>query len=102
MKSDKMRKGSFWFLAIILAAAWPVASNSTSWADTQSHGHDKRPDAVRFIWHLLNAKETLGLSDEQEARLRTIAIGFKKERIKKTAEIKLAEIGHAPIAARTG
>jgi len=92
MKSIDMRNASLWFLVIVLSAAWSLVLTPMSWADTRGHGHGKHPNAADFIWHVLKAKETLGLSDEQDARLRTIATTFKKEHVKKTAEIELAEI----------
>jgi Spy/CpxP family protein refolding chaperone len=92
MKSDNLRKSSLLFLAILLATAWTLASSTMSWADGRGYGHGKRPDAASFIWHVLQAKEALGLSDEQETRLRTIAINFKKDRVRKHAEVELAEI----------
>jgi Spy/CpxP family protein refolding chaperone len=72
-------------LATILLFAPP------SWADTR-HGHDRHPGADRFVWHVLKAKEALGLSDEQEARLRNIGVSFKKDNVRKTADVELAEI----------
>jgi Spy/CpxP family protein refolding chaperone len=92
MKGDNLRKSSLLFLAILLASAWTLTSSTMGWADGRGDGHGKRPDAAYFIWHVLKAKEALGLSDEQETRLRTIATNFKKDRVRKHAEVELAEI----------
>ncbi|MGH7231542.1 MAG: Spy/CpxP family protein refolding chaperone [Nitrospiraceae bacterium] len=92
MKFYNLRGGSLLFLAILMATAWTLVFSTTSWADGRGHGHGKRSDAASFIWHVLKAKDAVGLTDEQETRLRTIAIAFKKDRVKKTAEVDLARI----------
>ena len=92
MKFSSVRKSSLLFLAVLLGVVWTFASTTLSWADASGYGHGKRPDAASFIWHVLKAKEAVALTDDQEARLRTIATTFKKDRVKKTAEIDLAEI----------
>lgn len=91
MKTDTRQPSSL-FLAILVTALVALVSAPMSWADMSRHSHDRRPNAADFIWHVLKAKETLGLTDEQETRLRTIAVNFKKENVKKTAEVELAEI----------
>jgi Spy/CpxP family protein refolding chaperone len=91
MTGNNVRKTASWLLAIILGMAWSAVP-STSWADSGGHGHSKHPDPVRFAWHLLKAKDSLSLTDEQEARLRSIATTSKKDTVKKTADIDLAEI----------
>jgi Spy/CpxP family protein refolding chaperone len=94
MTSETLRKVSFLGLAVLLSAAWTLASSTLSWADGHGHkgyGHG-RPNAGEFIWHVLKAKEALGLSDEQEAKLRTIGLSFKKDRVKREADVELAEI----------
>ena len=92
MEIYNMRKSSFLFLAIVMAIAWTLLFGTASWADGRGHGHGERHDAASFIWHVLKAKDAVGLTDEQETRLRTIAIAFKKDRVKKTAEVDLARI----------
>lgn len=92
MQTHTIRRAGFCGLAILVGIAWTISSVMVSWADTGRHGHYKRPDAASFIWHLLKAKDTLNLSEEQQARLQSIALSFKKESVKKTAEVELAEI----------
>jgi Spy/CpxP family protein refolding chaperone len=87
-----IRTASFWSLAIFMAIAWTISSVTTSWANVGHGDRHRRPDATGFIWHVLKAKDTLKLNEEQQARLRTIAVNFKKENVKKTAEVDLAEI----------
>ncbi|MBS0155571.1 MAG: Spy/CpxP family protein refolding chaperone [Nitrospira sp.] len=86
------RKRSLLLLAILSSVAVTFAVTTMSWADMPHFGHDKRPNAADFIWHVLKAKERLGLSEEQETRLRATVVTFKKEDVRKTAEIELAEI----------
>jgi Spy/CpxP family protein refolding chaperone len=94
MNSEAVRKASLLGLAIVLGAMWTMASSTLSWADGRDHGGHghERPNAGKFIWHVLKAKEVLGLSDEQEAKLRTIGTNVKKDHVRKEAEIELAEI----------
>jgi Spy/CpxP family protein refolding chaperone len=92
MQTNTRRRASLWGLAILMGVALTMSSTTRTWADTGGHGHHKRPDASRFIWHVLKAKDVLNLSDEQQARLQTLAVSFKKENVKKTAEVDLAEI----------
>lgn len=85
-------KRSLLFLATLIGVTWTFVATPMSWADMPRHSHDGRPNAADFIWHVLMAKETLGLGDEQETRLMAIAVAFKKEDVKRTAEVELAEI----------
>jgi Spy/CpxP family protein refolding chaperone len=79
-------------LAIMTGIILTIASATMSWANVSGHSHLKRPDASRFIWHVLKSKDTLNLSEDQQARLQSIALNFRRDNVKKTAEVKLAEI----------
>jgi Spy/CpxP family protein refolding chaperone len=92
MPGNNVNKTAAWVLAVILGMAWTAVSAVPSWADSSGGGRSKHPDPARFVWHLLKAKDSLGLTDEQEARLKTIAVASKKDTVKKTAEIDLVEI----------
>jgi Spy/CpxP family protein refolding chaperone len=92
MAGNNVSKTAWWFLAVFLGMAWTGVSATLSWADSGGHGHSTHPDPARFVWHLLKAKDSLSLTDEQEARLQSIATTSKKNTVKKTAEIDLAEI----------
>jgi Spy/CpxP family protein refolding chaperone len=81
-----------WAIAIALATLWGAGWATVSWADRGGYGHHKRPDAASFVWHMLRATDQLGLSDEQQAQLRSIAFNFKKDSVKRSAEVELAEI----------
>jgi Spy/CpxP family protein refolding chaperone len=85
-------KIAMWFLAAFLGMAWFAVSGTASWADSGGHGRASHPDPARFVWHLLKAKDALGLTDEQTARLQTIGTASKKDTVKKSAEIDLVEI----------
>ncbi|HKN87434.1 MAG TPA: Spy/CpxP family protein refolding chaperone [Nitrospiraceae bacterium] len=99
MKGETIRKAFFVSVVVVLGIAWTAASSTMSWADGpghkghghKGHGHG-RPDAAEFIWHILKAKEALGLSDDQNTKLRSIGLNFKKDEVKKRAEVELAEI----------
>jgi Spy/CpxP family protein refolding chaperone len=92
MDRKTIRRVSLWGLAIITGLMWTAASATMSWADIGGYGHHQRPDASKFIWHVRRAKEALNLSQEQQARLQTIAMNYKREKVMKMAEVKLAEI----------
>jgi Spy/CpxP family protein refolding chaperone len=85
-------KTAKWFLAAFLGVVWAAVSGTASWADSGGHGRSTHPDPSRFVWHLLKAKESLGLTDEQTARLQTLGIASKKDAVKRAAEVELAEI----------
>lgn len=94
MTRSMFTRGSALVFALFMIVAASLIP-ATSWADGghgHRHGHGSPHDAGSFIWHVLHAKETLALTDEQEAKLRTIGIAYKKERVTKTAEMELAEI----------
>ena len=92
MRFDNLHKASFWFLALFLGSALTFVTSMPAWADSRGHGHGKRHDAANFIRHALMAKEDLGITDQQETRLRAIKIAFKKERITRQAEVDLAKV----------
>jgi len=92
MSGNKTRKTATWFLAVFLGVVWAAISGTASWADAGEHGRSSHPDPSRFAWHLLKAKETLALTDEQTARLQSIGLTTKKDAVKRAAEIELAEI----------
>lgn len=92
MKSAGIRKASIFAMAILLGLTWTVVTSAPSWADERGHGGHGRPDAGNFIWHVLKSKEALSLSDEQETKLRAIGVNFKKDKVKKEADVELAEI----------
>lgn len=79
---------------MVLGAVWTLTFSAMSWADGHGHGGHRhgRPNAGEFIWHALKDKDALGLSGEQETRLRAIGVTFKKDRVKRDAEVELAEI----------
>ena len=61
------------------------------------HGHGSmhgghHQDATKFITHVLKFKEGMSLTAEQEQKLRTLKITYKKDRIKTKAEVELASI----------
>jgi Spy/CpxP family protein refolding chaperone len=92
MKTKTVRMSFVLLAALLLAAGWTLVSSSMSWADGRGYGHARHPDAASFIWHILHAKETLGLTDEQVTHLQTIKTTYKKDRVKKQAEVDLAKI----------
>lgn len=89
MNSETARTVSFLSMAFVLGVTWTLASTTIGWADGPRHGH---PNAGDFIWHVLKVKDAVGLSEEQETQLRTIGVTFKKDRVKRDAEVKLAKI----------
>ena len=61
------------------------------------HGHGAvhgghHQDAGKFIRHILKFKEGMSLTAEQEQKLRTLKVNYKKDRIKTKAEVELASI----------
>src|SRR5690242_19338637 len=92
MRSARIRNASTFAMACLLGLAWTLVMSAPSWADGRGHGGHGRPDAGDFIWHVLKSKEALNLSDEQETRLRTIGVNFKKDKVKREADVELAEI----------
>ena len=61
------------------------------------HGHGSthpghHQDAIQFIKHILKFKEGMSLTADQEQKLRTRKVNYKKDRIKTKAEVKLASI----------
>lgn len=82
---------SLWTWAVLIGGALAVLA-SPSWADSRGHGHGKRHDAAHFIKHVLTAGDELGLTEEQETRLRAVKTAFKKERITKKAAVDLAKV----------
>lgn len=94
MRGETMRKAFFLSVVVVLGIAWTAAFSTISWADGhghKGHGHG-RPNAAEFIWHILKAKEVLGLSEDQGTKLQSIGLNFKKDEVKKRAEVELAEI----------
>ena len=53
-------------------------------------GHHQ--DAGKFIKHILKFKDGMSLTAEQEQKLRTLKVTYKKDRIKTKAEVDLASI----------
>ena len=92
MMFNNIPKVSSWFLALFIGSVLTVLFSTPGWADSREHGHGKRHDAADFIRHALMAKEDLGITDQQETRLRAIKIAFKKERITRQAEVDLAKV----------
>jgi len=94
-----MRKAFFLSVVVVLGIAWTGAFSTISWADDyghkghghKGHGHG-RPNVAEFIWHILKAKEVLGLSEDQGTKLQSIGLNFKKDEVKKRAEVELADI----------
>jgi Spy/CpxP family protein refolding chaperone len=94
MKSKTARAAAFFTLALALAVTGNLLSDAKSWADghdQEGHGHGRR-DPGKFIWHVLKAKEALDLSEEQATKLRTLGVTFKKDRVKRDADVELAKI----------
>ena len=54
--------------------------------------HGKHQSAAEFIKHILKFKEGMSLTAEQEQKLRTLKVTYKKDRIKTKAEVDLASI----------
>ncbi len=92
MKFNNIHKPSFWLLVLFIGSALTFLSSMPSWADSRGHGHAKRPDAADFIRHALMAKDDIGITDEQETRLRAIKIAFKKESITRKADVDMAKV----------
>ncbi|MGH7256395.1 MAG: hypothetical protein ACREI3_11520, partial [Nitrospirales bacterium] len=92
MKRHAIRTAPFAFLALVVGTVVTLTWSTPGWADSRGHGHGKRPDATHFMRHVLKAKEALGLSDEQNTRLRTITVAFMKARVMKKADVDLAKI----------
>ena len=58
-----------------------------------SKGHGgHHQDAMQFIKHILEFKEGMSLTAEQEQKLRTLKTTYKKDRIKMKADVQLASI----------
>lgn len=55
------------------------------------HGGHHR-DAIKFIKHILKFKEGMSLTADQEQKLMTLKVNYKKDRIKTKAEVELASI----------
>ena len=53
-------------------------------------GHHQ--DAIKFIKHILKFKEGMSLTADQEQKLQTLKVTYKKDRIRTKAEVKLASI----------
>lgn len=61
------------------------------------HGHGAvhgghHQDAIKFIKHILKFKEGMSLTADQEQKLQTLKVTYKKDRIRTKAEVKLASI----------
>lgn len=61
------------------------------------HGHGvthggHHQDAGKFIKHVLKFKEGMSLTAEQEQKLRTLKVNYKKDRIRLKAEVDLANV----------
>lgn len=91
MRIHAKTRMSLWAAAMLFGGALALLA-SPSWADSRGHGHGKRPDAARFIKHVLMAGDELGLTDEQETRLRAIKTAFKKEQITRKAQVDLVKV----------
>lgn len=61
------------------------------------HGHGAvhgghHQDAIKFIKHILKFKEGMSLTADQEQKLQTLKVTYKKDRVRTKAEVKLASI----------
>ncbi len=61
------------------------------------HGHGAvhgghHQDAIKFIKHILKFKEGMSLTADQEQKLQTLKVNYKKDRVRTKAEVKLASI----------
>ncbi len=61
------------------------------------HGHGSvhgghHQDAIKFIKHILKFKEGMSLTADQEQKLQTLKVTYKKDRVRTKAEVKLASI----------
>lgn len=54
--------------------------------------HGKHQNATEFIKHILKFKEGMSLTAEQEQKLQTLKVAYKKDRISLKAEVDLASI----------
>ncbi|GJL64752.1 MAG: hypothetical protein NPIRA04_34060 [Nitrospirales bacterium] len=78
-----------------------MSSGHGSYGKGYGGGHGKRgygkrgrahQSASEFIQHVLKYKEGMAITDEQEAQLHDILTTYKKTRIKKKAEVELANL----------
>lgn len=94
MKSGALRTTCVWSIALCVGVVSTLAWSGLGRADSHGHGGHGHghSHAGGFVWHVLKAKEALGLSDEQETKLRAIGVNATKDRVKKEAEVELAEI----------
>ncbi|HEY6973061.1 MAG TPA: hypothetical protein VI359_02030 [Nitrospiraceae bacterium] len=97
-----MKQRTFLILGIGLASA--LMTSSIAWADAgarcdgnKAHmmsrhgGHGHGTMTSHLLRHLLKNKQELGLTDEQIAKLRTVALDADRARIRAEAEVKVSE-----------
>ena len=73
MKSN-MANRALIAVAMGVAIIWTLVPTPVTWAEMPGYGQDMGPNVADIIWHLLRTKETLGLTDEQQTRLLTVAV----------------------------
>lgn len=54
--------------------------------------HGKHQNAAQFIGHILKFKEGMSLTAEQEQKLQTLKVTYKKDRIRLKAEVDMANV----------
>jgi len=97
-----MRQSTFLILGIGLASA--LVASPMAWADdgarchgNKAHmmsrhgGHGHGSMTSHLLRHLLKNKQELGLTEEQIAKLRTVALDADRARIRAEAEVKVSE-----------
>lgn len=57
--------------------------------DMHDRDHQK---AMKFFKHMLKNKDAMSLTDEQVQQLRDLKINYKKDRIRMTADVDIAEV----------
>lgn len=97
-----MKQSTFLILGIGLASA--LVASPMAWADdgarchsSKAHmmsrhgGHGHGSMTSHLLRHLLKNKQELGLTEEQIAKLRTVALDADRARIRAEAEVKVSE-----------
>ena len=94
----------FFLLAAVPALADPHGSmhrdghhQKSAYEKHGGHGHSsgrhgKHQNAAQFIGHILKFKEGMSLTAEQEQKLRTLKVNYKKDRIRLKAEVDMANV----------
>jgi Spy/CpxP family protein refolding chaperone len=88
-------------LALVIALVWAASASINVWAVEHSggmrgshfqHGRAMHDFVGRSLFGLLRNEKDLELSQEQHAKIKSIATEYAKTRIQKEADVKLAEL----------